>query len=323
MTLEIRRTAGQVGLWRTDGSSTLPEQPHVQLQSPALQVYLRDSYRTAELDKLMPYLWLVSTPRSSHVCALHHQAVRGRNVVVAENPRLHLVWYHDRIFVKPIPPYLLSQPFWTYLKQTDMETWRAAAGFMRTYSYLIRYEVDFRKATESELRLIPPDNGKDPITFERFVEFIAPFASLDDGSVSPRYQYGELRLTRLNKLTMIFTGKLTYHHIHAQWSSFFESLLAPSIAILAPVSVMSGAMQVVLAATGSNQNSGGWLVYSQVSRWISVIITLLAFALLFTTLSVMFFMVFHDIWFARRVLRAKRNSQSYSFDELKSGVISA
>ena len=61
MTLELRQTAGEVGLWRTDGSSTLPGQPRVQLQSPVLQDYLQDAYRVAELDKLTPYLWLVST----------------------------------------------------------------------------------------------------------------------------------------------------------------------------------------------------------------------------------------------------------------------
>jgi hypothetical protein len=204
-----------------------------------------------------------------------------------------------------------------------MQTWRAAAGFMRTYSYLIRYEVDFRKAIEPELRLIPPDDGKSPITFESFVEFIAPFAALDDASVSPRYQYGELRLTRLNKLAMIFMGKLTYHHIDAQWSSYLGSLLAPSITILAPVSVMLSAMQVVLATRDANDDSGGLLAYSQGSRWISVTVTFLLFALLLLILSVISFMTFHDIWFARRVLRAKRNSEHQKCRDLRSGVISA
>lgn len=204
-----------------------------------------------------------------------------------------------------------------------METWRAAAGFMRTYSYLIRYEVDFRKAVEPELQLIPHGDGKSAITFEKFVEFIAPFVTLDDDSVSPRYQYGELRLTRLNKLAMVFMGKLTYHHIHAQWSSYIGSLLAPSIVILAPVSVVLSAMQVVLATRDANQDSGGWLAYSQMSRWISVIVTFLVFVLLFLTLSVILFMLFHDVWFARMVLRAKRNSDHQTFRELKSGVVSA
>jgi hypothetical protein len=61
MTLELRQTVGQVGLWRTDGSSTLPGQPRVQLQSVGLQDYLRDTYRATELDNITPYLWLVST----------------------------------------------------------------------------------------------------------------------------------------------------------------------------------------------------------------------------------------------------------------------
>ena len=72
--------------------------------------------------------------------------------------------------------------------------WQAAAGFMRTYAYLIKYETDFRKAQSAELGLIPTDDGKEPITYERFAQFIAPFAELDDDSVRPRYQYGEMPL---------------------------------------------------------------------------------------------------------------------------------
>jgi hypothetical protein len=31
---------------------------------------------------------------------------------VAEDPRLHLVGVYDRVFVKPLPKYLLSYDFW-------------------------------------------------------------------------------------------------------------------------------------------------------------------------------------------------------------------
>jgi hypothetical protein len=37
--------------------------------------------------------------------------VRGRRVTITEKPALHLVWFYERVFVKPLPKYLLSHAF--------------------------------------------------------------------------------------------------------------------------------------------------------------------------------------------------------------------
>jgi hypothetical protein len=94
---------------------------------------------------------------------------------LTEHPGLHLVWYYDKIFIKPIPPYLLCGAFWEYIQEADKEVWKAAAGFMRTYCYLIQYEIDFRKAMSSELYLISRVDGQNPITYEDFVELSPNF----------------------------------------------------------------------------------------------------------------------------------------------------
>ena len=80
-----------------------------------------------------------------------------------------------------------------------------ALGFMRTYFYLIRYELDFRKATSPELGLIPTlcyedQNQTQPIalTFETFSRFLSQFEKISDDDVSPRYSHGQLRLARVN-----------------------------------------------------------------------------------------------------------------------------
>jgi hypothetical protein len=79
----------------------------------------------------------MTTPSSENINALHRQRVKGREVIVTEEPRLHLVWIHNRIFIKPLPRYLLSYAFWEgYLDersnklgkdQSDIR--KAAAGF--------------------------------------------------------------------------------------------------------------------------------------------------------------------------------------------------
>lgn len=261
---------------------------------------------------------------------MHHQAVRGRNIIVTENPQLHLVWYYDRIFIKPLPRYLLSHAFWEFLNTQPIELRRAITGFVRTYSYLVRYERDFRLATDDEhqLALIPKDDGSisadgsDQITFERFAGFIVAFHKLPDDSVSPRYRYGELRLTRLNICARIFLRKLTFHHIDAQWGAYLGRFLAPIISIFVILSVALSAMQVELSVQGSLHNSvPEWTYFAYVSRWFScLILVIIAIIVIFFGLLIAF-MALHDVWFARSVLRQRRRAPADISNEFKSGAV--
>lgn len=259
----------------------------------------------------------MSTPRSRHISPLHHQAVRGRSIIVAENPQLHLVWYYDRMFIKPIPRYLLSHAFWEYLQDKE-ELRQAITGFLRTYSYLVRYEADFRLASSDEFRLIPSDDGVEPITFERFAKFISPFSVLGDSSVNPRYHYGELRLTRLNMCAILFLGKLTFHHVDAQWRTYLGRFLAPMLSTFAVFSVILSAMQVELAVQNSPNDTKRWIHFSNVSRWFSITTLLLTAIGVIFMIMLITFMFVHDIWFAQNVLRRTEKHQEIDF---KSGVV--
>jgi hypothetical protein len=254
-------------------STALPGQARVELRAPDLDEYLHEEFLVPQLDKLAPKLWLVrpnlqpkqrataisnltcflqvSTPRSSHISALHHQAVRGRDIILAENLHLHLVWNYDKIFIKPIPKYLLSSAFWQYLAVQPVGTGdvqKAAIGFMRSYSHLIQHESDFNLAQDKGL--IPKADGNVAITWEAFAKLITAFDRYQDIHVSPRYSYGELRLTRLNFYTHIFLGKLTYHHIDAQWSTYLNRCIAPLLIVFAISSTILNAMQVELSVQG-------------------------------------------------------------------------
>lgn len=239
--------------------------------------------------------------------------------MVAEHPQLHLVWSYDRIFVKPIPRYFLSHAFWEYVR-TDEKLCQAAAGFLRTYSYLIRYERDFKEALSDGLRLIPVDDGINAITFERFAKFIAPFAEISDSRVNARYQYGELRLTRLNWCARVFLRKLTFHHIHPQWGSYLGRFLAPMLSTFAVFAVILNAMQVELAVQNTQQSLDTWDAFSRASRWFSVLTVILATIAVSFLLALVVFMFVHDIWFARSVIRQKQLGHA-SDAALKSGVI--
>ena len=263
----------------------------------------------------------MSTPRHSHISALHHQAARGREIILAENPQLHLVWRHDKIFIKPIPKYLVSHAFWQYLvlqPSTD-DVQKAILGFMRSYSYLIRYESDFDLAQSRGL--IPKTDGPVTITWEAFAKFIATFDKYHDVDVSPRYINGELRLTRLNYCTRLFLGKLTFHHMDAQWSTYLTRLLAPLLTAFAIASIILNAMQVELAVQSVQGLENSWNAFIWTSRWFSVVILLMVGLVSGFMIGMMIFMFFHDIWFAWEILRKKNKPNSDAWETKKSGII--
>ncbi|KAJ3494320.1 hypothetical protein NLG97_g4155 [Lecanicillium saksenae] len=197
------------------GEDWLPGQPAVPLSSStdAMISYLRQDILTPRLDKMFPYLWLVATQSSSHISTLHEQIVRGRSIILTENPELHLVWAENRVFIKPIPLYLLSHAFWevyltprtgvsaatavktplldpgstTTVEEEREALLKATLGYMRTWHYLVRHESDFRLA--QSLHLLPafvtfrPASASkgmtlvpEPLTFATFLAFISCFS---------------------------------------------------------------------------------------------------------------------------------------------------
>ena len=225
---------------------------------------------------------------------------------------------------------MLSYAFWQLLATQPIELRAAITGFMETYSYLIKYGCDFQLATrdEHELALLPKDdgsdkvNGLDKISFERFANFIAGFHNLPDDSVSPRYHYGELRLSRLNVCAWFLLRKLTFFHAEPQWGSYLARFLAPLLSIFAVLSVALNAMQVELAVQSSPQDlAPRWLTFAHVSRGFScAILVITAIVILFFGLLIGF-MTVHDLWFARSVLRQRKRQMTQGQIEFKSGVI--
>ncbi|KAB5575812.1 hypothetical protein GE09DRAFT_1093433 [Coniochaeta sp. 2T2.1] len=111
-------------LERTDGKQTLPGQPYVRLDGSDLLPYLRSSLVTKELDKMSPYLWLITTGGETNISPLHHEETRGRTINLTEYPSPHLVYYYGRIFVKPIPPYMMTKAFWDFISEADQDVYK-------------------------------------------------------------------------------------------------------------------------------------------------------------------------------------------------------
>ena len=149
-----------------------------------LRGFLYRELWAVDLERMAPHLWIMSTQSSSNVSPPHQQKVKGRKIIVTEDPRLHLIWIYDRVFIKPLPRYLLSYTFWLEHMSNEKSTLRgsneeeqktctmirmSALGFLRIYYYLIQHESDFEIAC-NEIRILPSD-----ITWTEFCAFSQDF----------------------------------------------------------------------------------------------------------------------------------------------------
>ncbi|TGJ79923.1 hypothetical protein E0Z10_g8834 [Xylaria hypoxylon] len=269
-----------------DSSVNLAVRHSIQNTTDGWNGCLARDLETGVADDLYPYLWLLATQDASHIDPLHKQLVKKRIVTIAEDPKLHLVWFYETVYIKPLPDYLLNYAMWrehipkppvqSVRTRPRYDKHRAALGFLRSYSFLIQHESDFIIAQRANL--LPKY-----VSFQRFQKFIQPFRSVHDDDVSHRYQYGQFRLTRLDWavrviriagiLHLVRTERLVPWNYQIQLWQTTQSLqfyAAPLISIFAILSLVLSSMQVVIAALGSNT----WEVFVRVS-WVFSVATII------------------------------------------------
>ncbi|KXH39863.1 hypothetical protein CSIM01_06580 [Colletotrichum simmondsii] len=213
--------------------------------------FLEQELLVRRLNDVQDLLWICGRPMPPR--PLHYQTI-SREIHITENPELHLVWAKNRIFVKPMPRWLLSPDFWAANlveasgNQSDprkQQLVSCALGFLFTYTALIAYESDFRIAVE---RGLLPDR----MNWYQWKAISAQIAQNHCyASVNPRYWYGELRLSRLNKIYRVRLGYLLRGYSKVVSHAVYEDLIRDNFATLAAmlgyVVIVLTAMQVGLA----------------------------------------------------------------------------
>jgi len=263
------------------GSTTtiqhLPGHPSISISDPVgLCDFLCREFWAADLEAVAPRLWILTTPSSANVHPLHRQKVLGREIIVTEDPRLHLLWINNRIFIKPLPTYLLSYQFWTTimslnspLRHEQCRIYRAAIGFLRSYHHLIRHQSDLLIAQRDDLRLVPAT-----LDWTDVSSFLADLERIEDTDASGRYQYGELRLSRLNFYAPLLFHRFYYEHIPVQYGEYFARLYGPILFVFAVVTTVLNAMQVALAANQGLESSNYYLW--EIFYWFGIVALLIA-----------------------------------------------
>jgi hypothetical protein len=172
-----------------------------------------------------------------------------RDLVIVERIDLHLVWFKWRIFVKPLPDYLLNYDFWKNNLCNDRVLYEAACGLLLSYISLVRYDHDLRIAQEAFL--INRD-----VTWRQWTEFVSGVSQNLNPSITNRRfdDYGELRLTRLNMIYRLWRIMQDYplqalfrgYHNAETWRPFIEQY-NNAISAFGLIVIILTAMQLGLA----------------------------------------------------------------------------
>jgi hypothetical protein len=248
----------------SDGIDYVPGYPNIGLEPSQVYRFLRRQLNTPVIDELYRVLWLLSIKSGRNIDPLHRQRIKGREIVPTEEAKLHLVWTKDRIYIKTLPVCLLNHTIWSvFLGTAAAQNWRTAVpfettcdegfdrgvalGFLRSYALLIQSPLDFAFAKEAHL--FPEDLDIDWI---RWAKFTAHFYDVQDGQVSKRYRFGQIRLNRLNWLLRVIQPRTScsiWFYQRQTWSvgaMIFESMPVLLFAF-ASLSLVLSSMQVALA----------------------------------------------------------------------------
>ncbi|KAK5707220.1 N-acetylglucosaminyldiphosphodolichol N-acetylglucosaminyltransferase catalytic subunit alg13 [Elasticomyces elasticus] len=205
------------------------------------------------IDDIKHHLWLVGRPYLPR--PLNIQIVLGRTIVPTSDASLHLVWTSSRIFVKPLPRYMLSQAFYQR-HLSPPHPHGPALGLLHSYLALVPTELDFVLAHETHL--LPHSlEWKDWRALARRLLDHYPGDTIRD-HLPARYGYGELRLGRLDKIYRIRQGEWLHGYStstgHPSYEAFFAENLGTFAAATVYIIVVLTALQLGLTTERLDDN---------------------------------------------------------------------
>lgn len=229
--------------------------------STDISSFLCNELSLGRLDDMLQHLWFAGAKHAPR--QLHFQIAVGREIVIVDRMDLHLVWDNDgRMFLKPIPRFLLHAQFW----QENLECphgctcseipaafcksnlRKVALGFLYSYSCLISSESDFFLAKEK--RLIPRKTGDATIEWAEWKNMARELLrGYRPEIIHPRFLHAELRLSRINMIHRYtrFPPFESYIRGWNNYGSFYRDNLAWMSATAVFVVLVLTAMQVGLA----------------------------------------------------------------------------
>ncbi|PQE14725.1 glycosyltransferase family 28 domain-containing protein [Rutstroemia sp. NJR-2017a BBW] len=211
--------------------------------------YMRE-YSQQKLNNIHSHLW--SAGSKDNINALHHQKVLCREVILSERSDLHLVWFDRIIYIKPLPISFLNHNFINTIVLPDANLYSNILGFLYSYAMLIQHASDLSLA--HDLGLISKK-----VEWKLWREFRTTFIdNLSSNRVprtlmNKRFEYGELRLARLNYIYRLSFRGLKYFTTHCEYTTYLQEYTAAGITLFAFVTVALTAMQVIVGMNRVSQ----------------------------------------------------------------------
>ncbi|KAK5699207.1 hypothetical protein LTR17_023443 [Elasticomyces elasticus] len=195
--------------------------------------FLRLDLDVRRLNCIHKHLWLAGRPTCAR--SLSHQVALNRTLLVVERADLHLLWVGSIIYLKPLPAYILSLQ--------NLEQNPPALSLLVSYLWLIRHQSDLGIAKKYELTPASLTWKRWVAIYRQYHVYLYRF-----DLVEPRYQYGELRLSRVNWIYILTrrSGPRGYGFGENQVGSYFARNFGWLAGIFAYLSIILSAMQVGL-----------------------------------------------------------------------------
>jgi hypothetical protein len=133
---------------------------------------------------------------------LHRYRILLDEIIPTQQMDLHLLHFDHKLLIKPLPEWILCADFWTEHLCHDEDLHASACGFLLSYVWLLVTPIDLKMA--HDLTLIPTF-----ITWTWWKDFVKDFIGPGNvdintlAQVNKRYQFGDLRLGRINSIYRI------------------------------------------------------------------------------------------------------------------------
>jgi hypothetical protein len=125
------------------------------LRSPSDNPAIDDDFFHSPLFDLYDriFRWLVIAGLKHRYYPLWELALKGRNLVVVNDPGLHLIWKDGLQYIKPLPPCFGHPDIITTLSANGGKALEHARGFFHSYTKIIQSKCDYDIAIK--LGLLP------------------------------------------------------------------------------------------------------------------------------------------------------------------------
>ncbi|KAK8157469.1 hypothetical protein BKA80DRAFT_334732, partial [Phyllosticta citrichinensis] len=180
---------------------------------------------------------------------------------------------------------------------------------MRSYRFLIEYPSDFALAVQKGL--IPPE-----IDFASFIEFMEDF-DIDDAEVSRRFQYGDLRLGRLNFWAKFVLGEFTFSKAYGNYDAYISRFYGPLLFAFGVLSIIISSIQLGFASqAGLGTVHNGWRPLYRVGDGLCVAILLVTCLIAVSLLALFVFMGLREtIFVLKHLAKCRKGGKPRSDDE--------